>query len=207
LYCEPNTIPDAYQSEIYLGNILRYLKCCTLDANGNSTGLPRYPNLKQVFITSRIYAGYANGTDHGCLMPEPFAYEEGIGVQRMVVAQIQQANGGGPAQYAQTLNYNVAPWFDWGPYIWASGTIRSLGNGLIWCDSTTRLNALCLSEGNLGDFRYGDDADPINYWGDHTHPTASAAKKVAGQLVKFISGQLLPPQSHISDWVTPWIQH
>ena len=92
-----------------MGNTLRYLKCCTLDANGNSTGLPRYPNLKQVFITSRIYAGYADPPNHGCLMPEPFAYEEGIGVQRMIVAQINQANGGGPAQYAETLNYNVAP--------------------------------------------------------------------------------------------------
>jgi hypothetical protein len=123
-------------------------------------------------------------------------------VQRMIVAQIQQANGGGPAQYAQTLNYNLAPWFDWGPYIWASGINQSPGSGLFWCDSTTRGQALCVN--NLGDFRYGDDADPATYWGDHTHPTASAAKKVADQLVKFISGQLLPPQSHISDWVLPW---
>ena len=37
----PAPIPDALQQEIYLGDILRYLKCCTLDAHGHSTGLAR----------------------------------------------------------------------------------------------------------------------------------------------------------------------
>ena len=69
-YCAPGqSEPDAYTSERMLGNILRYLKCCKAD------GTPRYPNLKQVFLSSRIYGGYANGTDHGCTNPEPYAYQ------------------------------------------------------------------------------------------------------------------------------------
>ena len=39
-------------------------------------------------LTNRIYGGYANGTLNGCLMPEPFAYEEGFAVERIGVAQI-----------------------------------------------------------------------------------------------------------------------
>jgi hypothetical protein len=60
-----------------LGDIARYLKCCDL-----VTGYPRYPNLQQVFITSRIYGGYANGQQYGntCENPEPFAYEGGFAV-------------------------------------------------------------------------------------------------------------------------------
>ena len=204
LYCAQGAIPDAYLSEIYMGDIMRYLKCCTLDQDGHSTGQPRYPNLKQVFITSRIYGGYADPTTHGCLMPEPFAFEEGFAVQRLIVAQIHQAAGGDPTDpYSGEVNYGVTPWFDWGPYLWASGTNKSAGNQLFWCDSTTRLNPLC--EGNLGDFRYGDDADPVTYWGDHTHPTYKAEEKVANQLVKFIKGQLPAPQLNISGWVTPWV--
>ncbi|HZQ69849.1 MAG TPA: hypothetical protein VFA68_15100 [Terriglobales bacterium] len=66
--------PDAYVSEQYMGNILRYLKCCSA-----VTQLPRYPNLHQVFISSRIYGGYAQnpptGGTNGCLSPEPYAYQ------------------------------------------------------------------------------------------------------------------------------------
>ncbi|MBZ5600213.1 MAG: hypothetical protein LAN83_18055 [Acidobacteriia bacterium] len=65
-------------------------------------------------------------------------------------------------------------------------------------------------QGDPGDFRYGDlDPNYLQYWGDHTHPTAWAAEKVANQLVKFIQGGqngLGGPQQSISNWVTPWIQ-
>ncbi len=53
--------------------------------------------------------------------------------------------------------------------------------------------------------RYGDLTNPDFYWGDFTHPSTKGAEKVANELVKFIQGQLPAPQSHISDWVTPWI--
>ena len=202
LHCQntqPPPLPDAYLTEKYMGNILRYLKCCTLDADGNSTGQPRYPNLKQVFVTSRIYGGYANGTLHGCLMPEPFAYEEAFGVQRLIVAQIN----GTADQYSGQVDFNPngsghAPWVDWGPYLWASGeTPRS--DGLTWCNGQN--DFACQQE---FDFRYGDPNPQYQsqFWGDFTHPTASAAKKVAGQLVTFIGKTQGKPGS---PFVTPWI--
>ncbi|MBZ5703739.1 MAG: hypothetical protein LAN63_00120 [Acidobacteriia bacterium] len=126
LYCPTGSTEadaDAYLAETYMGDIVRYLKCCTLDADGHSTGIPRYPNLQQVFINSRIYGGYAvnpptppGGTD-GCVSPEPFAYETGIAVQRLIVAQINQANGEPPTDYAGDVSYDVAPWVDWAPYL------------------------------------------------------------------------------------------
>jgi hypothetical protein len=174
--------------------------------NGNSTGVPRYPNLKLVFVTSRIYGGYAQNpapdNAAGCLNPEPFAYEEGFAVQRLIVAQIDRTitDHAGDVRYPES-----APWVDWGPYLWASGTNVSSHTLLFWCDSTTTNNINCFNTNNPGDFRYGDLAPGYSaYWGDHTHPTAWAAQKVANQLVKFITGQLPAPQDHISDWVTPW---
>lgn len=74
VYCADGvTEPDAYTAERYLGNIVRYLKCCKADGN------TRYPNLRQVFITSRTYGGYAKNTGSqggataGCTSPEPYA--------------------------------------------------------------------------------------------------------------------------------------
>lgn len=194
LYCGTglSVIPDAYQSERHLGNILRYLKCCTLDINGNSTGNPRYTNLKQVFVTTRIYGGYANGTSNGCLMPEPFAYEEGFAAQRIIVAQINRT----PDNYSGNVRYpEDTPWVDWGPYLWASGPSVSTHTGLFWCNGQN--SPPC----NLArDVRDGDPLDS-NFWGDYTHPSASGAKKVADRIVDFITNSQNP--NHV--WVAPWI--
>ncbi|MBZ5704403.1 MAG: hypothetical protein LAN63_03560 [Acidobacteriia bacterium] len=203
LYCppgDPTFEPDAYIAEAYLGDIMRYLKCCELDDNGNSTGIPRYPHLQQIFITSRIYGGYANGSPNGCLNPEPFAYELSFAVQRLILAQINAT----PDPYSGDVSYNSAPWFDWGPYLWASGVNISSGNQLNWCDSTTRSDFRCAN--NLGDVRYGDlDQDYTQYFGDHTHPTFKGQLKVATQLVEWIQGNLPMAQSFLSDWVRNWI--
>ena len=74
-----NQLPDAYLSEQYLANIMRYLKCCKRPQQGQPPQ-PRYPNLHQVFVTTRIYGGYAQnpqGTNItvGCMSPEPFSYQ------------------------------------------------------------------------------------------------------------------------------------
>lgn len=217
-YCNENqtTEPDAYTSERYLGDIVRYLKCCTLDANGQSTGNPRYPNLKQVFLTSRTYGGYAKnhgssgeGSYAGCLSPEPYAYEERFAVQRLIVAQINQDAGMQFTDpYLGTVAYKSdgtgnAPWFDWGPYLWTSGELGR-SDGLAWCNGRGTLLCDPLDR----DVRDGDDSpDPDDaFWGDYTHPRDRGQEKVADQLLYFITnqGSLLGSQSYIVNWVNPW---
>jgi hypothetical protein len=87
----------------------------------------RCPNLKLVFLTSRIYAGYATTA----LNPEPYAYESGFAVKWLVQEQMAGVD---------SLNFDaargpvVAPWLAWGPYLWADGT-RGRADGLVWpCD-------------------------------------------------------------------------
>ncbi len=105
---------EAIELQGYLEDIVRNLKI-------------HFPNIKLVYFSSRIYAGYAVTS----LNPEPHAYESGFAVKWAIEKQIN----GDPA-----LNYNpangavVAPYLAWGPYLWADGlTPRS--DGLIWeCD-------------------------------------------------------------------------
>jgi hypothetical protein len=84
----------------------------------------RYPNLKIVYLSSRIYAGYAKTG----LNPEPFAYEDGFGIKWLIADQI----AGKPE-----LNYDPAkgpvrsPWIAWGPYLWADG-INARSDGLAY---------------------------------------------------------------------------
>jgi lysophospholipase L1-like esterase len=87
----------------------------------------KLPNVKQVFFTSRIYAGYASTT----LNPEPYAYENAFAIKRVIAQQL----AGDPA-----LNYDaangpvVAPWLSWGPYLWADG-LNARSDGLTWACS------------------------------------------------------------------------
>ena len=117
----PNPGADAYSTEHVLGDLLRTLRI-------------KYPNLKQVFMSSRIYGGYANAMSNS---PEPFAYEGGFGVKWAIEAQITQRSGGSVDAEAGDLSENAAPWAAWGPYLWApgqgDGTPRS--DGLVWLNS------------------------------------------------------------------------
>lgn len=114
----PSAQSDALTLLSQMGNIVRTLKF-------------RYPNIQQVFVSSRIYAGYATGT----LNPEPYAYEYGFAVKWLVQAQIDQMANGGVVVDARVgnLNYNtgVAPWIAWGSYLWANG-INLRSDGLNW---------------------------------------------------------------------------
>lgn len=80
----------------------------------------RYPNLRLLYVSSRIYAGYASTT----LNPEPHAYQSGFAVKWLIEAQIQND---------PDLSYTAAraPWMSWGPYLWADGT-NPRADGLAW---------------------------------------------------------------------------
>ncbi len=75
----------------------------------------RFPNLRIVYLSSRIYGGYA--TSH--LNPEPFAYESAFAARWLIQDQMKGEAG---------LNFNSekgevkAPLLLWGPYLWADGT-------------------------------------------------------------------------------------
>ncbi len=86
--------------------------------------LPRkYPNLSLVYLSSRIYAGYATSA----LNPEPYAFESGLSVKWLIEDQIKGDTGlvfAGPGRQA--------PWLAWGPYLWGNGATPRLADGLIW---------------------------------------------------------------------------
>lgn len=139
----PAADADAYLLLTDLGNIMRALKV-------------RYPNLQQVFLSSRIYGGYATILTN----PEPYAYETGFAVKWLIQAQIDQVQSGVPDARAGNLDPNaVAPWVAWGPYLWADG-LNPRSDGLVW---------------ELADF------DPA----DGTHPSTSGETKVAQMLLDF----------------------
>ena len=73
----------------------------------------RFPNLRLVFLSSRIYAGYASTA----LNPEPFAYQSGFAVKWLIQERIE--------------NRLKGPWLGWGPYLWADGT-NARSDGLAW---------------------------------------------------------------------------
>jgi len=142
----PNANADAFILEKALGDIVRACKI-------------RYPNLQVVFLSSRIYAGYATTL----LNPEPYAYESGFSVQRLVQAQINQMANGQIDSIAGDLNHDsgVAPWIAWGPYLWADGLIPR-NDGLAWLQS--------------------------DFENDGTHPSKPGQQKVGTMLLEFLLG-------------------
>lgn len=134
---------DAYRLVSQMGNILRAMKT-------------RYPNLRIVYISSRIYAGYATTA----LNPEPYAYESGFAVKWLVQAQIEQMRSGRLDARAGDLNYNsAAPWIAWGAYLWADG-MNPRSDGSTWAR-----------------------ADLAS---DGTHPSQSGQQKVGAMLLVFL---------------------
>jgi hypothetical protein len=85
----------------------------------------RFPNLRIVYLSSRIYAGYATTP----LNPEPYAYESAFAVRWLIQDQIK----GEPA-----LNFDAsrgavkAPLLLWGPYLWGDGMTLRKADGLLW---------------------------------------------------------------------------
>lgn len=139
----PSPDADAYVLLASLGNTVRTLKV-------------RYPNLQQVFVSSRTYGGYAANPNTNS--PEPYAFETGFAVKWLIEAQIRQAEGGAVDPHAGNLDPSVAPWVGWGPYLWTNG-MHPRSDGLVW---------------RRADFQ----ADGI-------HPTPPGQGKVATMLLRF----------------------
>ena len=121
-------------------------------------------------------------------------------MQRLIVAQIKQEGGGlNNDLYSGNVNYDNAPWVDWGPYLWASGD-QPRNDGLVWCRGQGQGTLLCPL--NQRDVRDGDIlGDPDMYWGDYTHPSALGVQKVANQLVKFIKPVADGWSPFVQDWI------
>jgi hypothetical protein len=85
----------------------------------------KFPNLRIVYLASRIYGGYANGP----LNPEPYAYESGFVARWLIQEQIK---GEKPLNYDAARGDVKAPLLLWGPYLWADGTTPRGGDKLTY---------------------------------------------------------------------------
>ncbi len=147
----------------------------------------RYPNLQQVFLSSRFASPQQPGETG--VSPEPYAFEGGYAVKWLIEAQINQmANGGvfdtndpNQARVYNTsyvygsattdhisLNYNdgSAPWLAWGPYLWTP--------------SATQRQVVVGTADLAGGWWQATDIEP-----DNTHLTESGEWKVGNKLMTF----------------------
>ena len=109
----PDPQADAYVTEATIGDVVRALRA-------------RYPNLQQVFFTSRIYGGWAAPDRNS---PEPWAYETGFATKWAIEAQITQRATGTVDE--ETGDLDGMPFMAWGPYVWSYGD-RPREDGLMW---------------------------------------------------------------------------
>jgi hypothetical protein len=137
--CDPSTVgcvnnentTNALNEEEEFGETMRAAKT-------------RFPNLKLLFFSSRVYGGYASASDAD---PEPFAYETGYGIKWLIQAQINQISTGTVDPVGGDLSYGSAPWIAWGPYFWADGP-NPRSDGLVWCNGQS--GSPCKGEVDFG---------------------------------------------------------
>ncbi|HKS82005.1 MAG TPA: Ig-like domain-containing protein [Candidatus Acidoferrales bacterium] len=118
----------------------------------------RFPNLKLVLFSSRVYGGYTASSNAD---PEPFAYETAYAIKWLIQAQINQVRTGSVDPTAGDLSYTSAPWIAWAnceasecsdgarhsAYFWANGD-KPRSDGLVWCNGQT--GAPCNGEDDFG---------------------------------------------------------
>jgi hypothetical protein len=84
-----------------------------------------FPNLRLVYLSNRIYAGYARSN----LNPEPYAYETAFVVRWLIQDQID----GNPALNFDSEKGEVqSALLLWGPYLWAEGERGRKMDDLVW---------------------------------------------------------------------------
>jgi hypothetical protein len=86
----------------------------------------RFPNLKMVYLSSRIFGGYAKTR----LNPEPYAYESAFSVKWLIERQLK---GDAALNFDPAKGAIKAPWLSWGPYLWANGMTKRT-DGLFWTE-------------------------------------------------------------------------
>jgi hypothetical protein len=84
-----------------------------------------YLNVQVVYLSSRIYAGYAITN----LNPEPYAYEGAFAVRWLIGDQIK---GSKDLNYDPQKGEVKAPVLLWGPYLWADGVAGRKSDKLVW---------------------------------------------------------------------------
>ncbi|QQR90475.1 MAG: hypothetical protein IPJ88_01645 [Myxococcales bacterium] len=104
----------------------------------------RYPNLKQVFLSSRTHAFTSDVENISLLNPEPFAYTSAFAVKDLIQASI---NG--------QFSSEGFPLLVWGPYIWAEGSRNdnTLMNGFTW--TINDVEGDCTHPGPTGEEKVG----------------------------------------------------
>lgn len=101
----------------------------TLIASSVRNAHDRLPNAKLMYLTSRVYAGYAAGAGAN---PEPYAHGGGFAMKRVIESQI---NGVDSLEHSPANGPVEAPWLAWGPYLWTDG-MTPRADGLTWpCDA------------------------------------------------------------------------
>jgi hypothetical protein len=148
--CSPSSAVDACVYEHDVGQTARFVRSV-------------FPNVKEMFLHSRIYGGYASP---GTLNPEPFAYEYGFSTKWLIEAQVNQIRTGQIDPTAGDLSYSAAPWLAWGPYFWTAGPAKR-SDGESWL--------------------------PFEYIQDLTHPGEPGTLQVSNELIQFyLSSQFSP---------------
>lgn len=79
----------------------------------------KFPNLRIVYLASRIWAGNASTS----LNPEPYAYEGAFACRHLIQKQMS-----GDVELAS----DKSPVLLWGPYLWAEGTKGRKIDSLVW---------------------------------------------------------------------------
>lgn len=85
----------------------------------------KFPNLRVIYLSSRIYGGYATTR----LNPEPYAYESAFAARWLIEDQMAASP---ELNFLSSRGPVKAPALLWGPYLWAEGSTQRRSDGLVW---------------------------------------------------------------------------
>ncbi len=131
--------------------------------------VPRFPNLKMVYLSTRELGFYA---DEGHYLEEPRSYEIGYGVRALVDGYVQDIDGGA----------YTGPYVGWGPYWWAK-------------ESQNEADPRVCRDLSYGDGFFYECNDFLECGkGGNVHPSTKGQAKLAVLLDDFFSGNAMAAQ-------------